>query len=570
MNRLSSVVNIFKKNQSLLVVETDGFELKTFVVQHKNDKIHVQRYISAHQVNQIEAFNETVKTLQASAGRLPKNAILITPEVVPAILSLPKDLHEAGGEMNEIVRWELEPVFAQYFGTWALGSILIGRGHMSYQDVQDVLTQLRERRRTSSESHQKQARQFGAIAIEQAYINQEQLNEAMQMQQYYRSEDEEVVCHWQFQEGMASVNGDPLALVCGIGQTQQLQWTQAFEQHKLFLKGIYPFVGSSAPSLMDSDLSVALLEVNAGLISLTQASTKGIESLYTQVTDRKPPSVEVCANLCGDVLAQNVEQVWVCGRGCAEIDRCKDELAERINRRVDVLPLALCVETLPPELYAHSLAGLVSVVNHSLALVPASKAGCVPGSLPPLPITQRIETWASVAAVVLLLCMGLIEWKAQVETHAIQAYIDNKNEELSSIQDAIDKLTSQKKNSVITKKDLEQLQSENKTIQEQIHFYQEVLPLRSDFIKSFMGIIGTSVSDQVVLNKVTEDNSGAIVIDAWATEEAAAHAFGQRLTEQVVGWRMRVVDLITTAGKGRMGLDGYQINLKVVSKAGDA
>jgi len=566
MKHLSSWL---KKDQNLLIVETDGFELKSFVVHHKQDKIHVKHYIAAHHANQMEAFNETMQALQSQGGAIPKNAILITPEVVPAILPLPIDQTSVGAsDMNEVVRWELEPVFAQYFGTWALGSILIGRGHMSYQDVQEVLEQLRERRRPGAQNPLKQARQFGAIAIEHAYINQEQLNEAIKLQQYYRSEDEQVVCHWEFQDGIDSVNGDPLALVCGISQVQRLQWVQAFEQHNLHLKGLYPFVGCNVPSLMGTGTS-ALLEVNAGLISLTQASDKGIASLYTQVTDRQPPSVEVCATLCQDVLAKEVEQVWVCGRVGQEIDYCKDELAEQIGRKVNVLKLDLFSDALPKDLHAHSLASLVSAAKHSLALVPAHQAVCIPGSLPPLPLTQRVETWAAAAAVALVVGMGVTEWRSQTTLNQLQTYIDQKNTELASIQGEVERLNDLQKTTSVAKKNLTEIQSENALIRKQIRFYQDMLPLRSDFVKSFLGILGSAVTEQVVLDSVTEEGSGSLVIVAWSTEEEAAQSFGQRLTEQVARWQMRVVDLKTTVARGRLGLDGYKVNLKVIPKIGD-
>ena len=49
-----------------------------------------------------------------------RDSFLLTPEAVPAILPLPvvDQDNQPESELNEMVRWELEPVVAQYFGSW--------------------------------------------------------------------------------------------------------------------------------------------------------------------------------------------------------------------------------------------------------------------------------------------------------------------------------------------------------------------------------------------------------------------------------------------------------------------
>ena len=125
-----------KRNRQILAVEFDGYRLRAVLVRAEAEQVVVQRASESRAVDPFAALSEAIDEL----GRtdLPRRAILLVPKATPAVLELPVDPKHPrpAAQMQELVHWELETHMTQQIGTGRLGQIMIGRGYLSYPQIE--------------------------------------------------------------------------------------------------------------------------------------------------------------------------------------------------------------------------------------------------------------------------------------------------------------------------------------------------------------------------------------------------------------------------------------------------
>ncbi len=141
-----------KRHREILAVESNGFTLRAAVVCADGDEIRVRQVEESQKSDPYEALTEVIENLDRA--KIPASAILLVPEASAAILELPVDpkAPRPAAEMQELVRWELESQIVRNIGTAPIGEILVGRGYLTYEQVDVVCEEIDQRIHASGTS----------------------------------------------------------------------------------------------------------------------------------------------------------------------------------------------------------------------------------------------------------------------------------------------------------------------------------------------------------------------------------------------------------------------------------
>jgi hypothetical protein len=130
----------FGKSSELLVCETDGFSLRAAVVKRNGIRVDVIHHVQSELSDMAEAIKDIVSQLE-SKGWKGKETILLSPAVLSTLVELPVDPKKPRplAQMQELVRWEVEPLLMQHTTQWTVGHLLVGQGYMSADQAQTVM-----------------------------------------------------------------------------------------------------------------------------------------------------------------------------------------------------------------------------------------------------------------------------------------------------------------------------------------------------------------------------------------------------------------------------------------------
>lgn len=529
------------RSRRLLAVESDGFSLRAAVVSAEGKGVVVERVAESREADLATALAETVGRLRSQDAELPHRAILLTAEAIPAILELPVHPRKPrpAAQMQELIRWELEPHLAQQVSSRPIGSILIGRGYLSYDQTRQVLQEL-ERRKGTAATTSRPSRQFGQVAVEMGFITVAQLQEALAIQERLQVSDEATVCGWSAQPEPSARNGKTFRwLVCGVSRRLRDHLAETFSRQGLHLEGVYPLVGCSAAMLNGATLTATagVLEVHSGLLGYAGLAGGSINELRMAYTAGEPASLRMCLELIG----KETGSIWLAGRS-AELEALSAELAGQLRQEPRRIPVD--VREGSSETVA-SLVSLAGAARHALRLPGAARAVCVPARDPAPPLWERVTVWWLAAACILTLMVGMLEISLATgaRTRERVQQIKQLEQRVASKHQELDELAKKQA------------------------FLEQQLPHRQALILGLLDALAGTVSEEVVIDRLKETDLEEIDVGGWSLSEKAVQRFAQDLTVSVKPLGLAVTDLNVRTQTGRLGLPGYAFTLRLVPTA---
>jgi hypothetical protein len=284
---LSNILSFIGTNE-LLVCETNGFSLNAAVIQKSGSNHQVVVTAQSPLSDMAEALKEVVEQLKSAGWKGHGKAILLSPAVLSTLVELPVNPKKPRPipQMQELIRWEVEPLLMQHTTRWTVGHLLVGQGYMTAEQAQTVMDMQQGKANPTGvlqTTDKLSIRRFGELAEELGYIRRSQLNACLSGQEWLKSEDEDIACGWSAQAEVEDVPGSFGWLVSCVSKELLDRWQSAFKIHNISLQAMYPLTGSSNALVKDSDSSNVIIESHNGMAFISQLNNGRLISQYQYV-----------------------------------------------------------------------------------------------------------------------------------------------------------------------------------------------------------------------------------------------------------------------------------------------
>ena len=528
----------------ILACETDGFILKAAIASKKADSIEIVAIGESKATNFKEAVADILAQAQQQKLALPKQAILVSPSVVPALLDLPVDPEKprADKEMFELVRWEMEPLLAQQIGIWSIGAILLGRGNICENQRQEIALKAKT-------AGIRAGVRFGELAVELDFVSRQEIDEALELQVLLQEVGQEIECAWCL--GATEDEQQPpvwlaSAVSCGVRD----RWATAFDSNGVSLNWMYPIIGASTLALSGEALGEPVLEIHQNQVACITANEKGISGLRMVTFAGDTLAVSDCIEVSHELMRHHMKTIWADGLVADKSDVLQ-QLEERLERNLSVL-------VSPTAGVSAALAGAVERVfvnakNEFIAPVRAK---------PPAPPIYKQPRNIVIFIVTLLFLLPLgselsfyltRDEKMQEEAALIQ--------KLAKIESASQLIGGKNASAKTAQQRLDMIESKLVGAEKGSAVLQFSWSARQQFVEGLLNRLETSVNEDVVIDSVDESEKNGVFIRAWSLSEESAQQFIQKMAMPINGWSLTVEDQSVQFASGRLGLDGFTVML---------
>lgn len=566
LNSVLKQLPFFGDQSSILVCETDAFALNAVVVSRHNKQLKIDFSAKSEALDYQQAIKEVLTSLRGQ-GWQGREAVLLTPAVLSAVVELPIAPHQPRNalQMQELIRWELEPLMIQHAANWSIGQLLLSKGYLTESQVEDVLAQQKGKAKSglgSGHGAIYSFKRFGEFAIDLGYISQAQVDECIARQAWLCADGDEVLCGWAMsnasQKNSNQKNASQPAdgshsswLVSGANAALVRQWELAFLNHKITLSDVFPLVGCAA-ALAPADNAILLLESAHGFVGALRQHEGEVKAIDMH----KRPAMSVldaCLESYHHMVTPESNQLWFCLSPNDSL--VAKQLGDMIGREIHTIsPISTSLS-----------AGMQAVASHLLKHNRGAQVAGVSVRGPKPSLFKRVEVRAIAAGLVLLLLIGALEASLFVR-HQLAQNAHTKTAESKKQFDAI-VATAQAKVDEVNKLK-EDIKTKNATLanlNERFDFFASELTSRSSFVQKLLENLNYAVTEDVVVNSIDETPKLGIRFSAWALNEKSAQQFIQSYKNAMAPLGMELHDPIVRAQTGRLGLYGYDISFRLLN-----
>jgi hypothetical protein len=552
----------------ILVIASDGCHATGAVIGSVDGtRLEIEALATSRALKFEAVAEELVAGLKAQVSSVPKQAILLTASLFPAVLELPVAASKPlpAGQMLEMIRWELEPLSAQQNALWSIGGLLFGRGYLADAQRQ-ALVEAHQAMRTAARAQGGRSAtvRFGELAIEKGFVSREQVEECLALQEELRMSDADLLIGWHPDAvGSGRDAGQSAWLCAGIGPTVKIRWVDALERQGLHVRWIYPLAGASAPWSALSHLPAAL-ELHP-LLGVCYRQQDGVLAglSYRQFTATALSASEALA-LAGPLLRPDDRRLGVYpGRDWEPL--LAGTLASELKRDIALLDKNGAL-TWPAnsETPAAMLAALAGGAAHALGLAPSASAVRLPGSKPPPPLYQRPMAWAGAAAILFLAALGGFELNHHLTQRALTARQQALYERQTTLEAAKNEIERSARAEKEARKALETTQTELDNVGLRKQLYERALSQRGRFVESLMDALIDRVNDELLLESVTETGWQRVEVQGFALNAEAVYRYARALAETLGAFGVKLGNLDTGETQGPLELMGYRFSFALL------
>jgi hypothetical protein len=579
MTQLSNLLP-FSNSSDILVCETDGFSLRGAVIKKAGHHVEVVHSVQSQLADMAEALKEIADQLAAKGWKKGK-AVLLSPAVLSTMVELPVDPKKPRSlaQMQELIRWEVEPLLMQHTTQWTVGHLLVGQGYMSAEQAQTVMDMQQGKVNPTGEldlTDKLSLRRFGDLAVELKYIRRSQLNACLAGQEWLKSDDETIECGWAAQGEVADVPGTFGWLVSCVNQALLTRWKEVFAKYNIQLQAMYPLTGCSTSLSKSTQDARTIIESHHNMAFVTRIVNENVVSQYQYVNPEKS-ALEICLETYHALNIAASETVELaCWHDDARL--LVDELQHALAEDVNLLSTQFNIQGV-------SL-GMVGAAYHAFKLSGSEFCTDVRLGGPLPPFWHRPASQLSAVAVLLVLVVVASEVTFMVMKNQVLAEKSLVDAEWQQIDASIKKVKSKQKQIETRKKELADQQVEQIRLQALLSFYSNDIPERTALVQGVLGALQTDVGDDVVITRIDEAGKRATLhprpstlkndkrvevenfnLEAWALSETAAQNFIQQIKRTVASLGLEVRDPQVIARLGPLNLDGFAVAVRLVKFA---
>ena len=493
-----------------------------------------------------DQLREQLSVGKKKAKALPSTAALITPSVACDLIRLPVDPRQPRpkAQMNELVRWEFEEIFVEQNDIWSVGAFLMGRGVIDANKRREIEVEKCENRRSVVNAYRDQ-------------LTREQLEESLKSQEMLSAMDDELRIGWSAQ-GASEDEGQFNWLCAGISESVGQRWVAAFAQNGIHCTHFYPQLGAGSTLISTTERSL-LIDVRQEQFALYSRMNGVVEAL----------SVQACSAgraLLGPLVDAVVGQVD--GEDAVHCilsapEALASDVIEELKHSLPKATFAtLESQEVDSDLAPEIQCSMEGVARHIFKLVPATRLTSVQAQAGRPPVWKKpgFWPWAAICLLVVgILCtevtVRVLESQRSAELDDLDIEYERRMRIKSDADETVRAVTTLQKRQYA-------LEAERDRIVRRVDVLENVIEYRQILVPGFLSAVAQAMLPTVQLNSV-EETSEEVLITAWALNDTDAQRFGDRLNQTLVPWSYRLADLKVSRGKGRLGLDGYLMSLRL-------
>lgn len=554
--------------ESMLVVKADFNGLQGAVIDKKGDKLVIGHEASSVLFDLNDALAEVVAKVKQS-GWKGQHAIMVSPAVCMTILDLniPVKNKLEPRQIAETIQWELEPVYNQHKTILVVGQLLQLAGYLNAEQVAEVLQ--RQNELINSKASAVVYKRFGEIAIEAGFLKKKQVDDALGRQQWFMSEGDALKCGWHpLGTQLASDANEYKWITSGVSQDVLRAWQAAFSQHELKLEAMYPIAGGGVGKITDptdkvepviKDSDEILLELHHGMMTASVLESEvpiqmqsmpcsddvvlaNVAELIAALGKKEDVSVSLIDGMSG--TPQQAEQLE------ADIQTILDRTVDRVITPAGKINLSMR-----------------NAVRKFFRVKEASYVEGVSAYEPLPPVMQRFSVRTVLAGLLIIGLIALSEMGLLASNLWNEQKIAAISEDVGRIRGEVKRIS--KKVSTVKKlqASIQKKQTEKNNVTTMISLLTKELPERNQTLSQLMARLQETVTDDVVINSITEDTLLGFNFNAWALSDQAAQSFVKSLQLAIHPLKYRVKNLTVNENTGRLGLIGYSVNFSITQSS---
>lgn len=539
--------------QQLLLLQFDAAGCRAAVAERRRGQWQLGPLLDADAATPVLM----LQALQHQAGQpLPRRCLMLSAAALGGLNDLPVDPAKPrpATQMQEMIRYDMEPALAQHNNLWTLGEIMGAKGLLTLQQRQAVALALENRR--MAERHQPY--RYGEVALAEGLLERAQLDACLTRQAELQLLDSELACAWQ---GRRDVDLDwPRWRVACCTAASRDGWREALAAQGIRLLGIQPLLLSAFEPQAAASLQFVGIECHAEQwLCCLYRNGQLLQVLQEPALERLPDAGWLC-----DLLA-----AWPLQPGCRIGLIAAAELAAplmqelQLRLRAEVCLLADSAEALCRLRFAALLAW------HE-----RPRSSPRPPQLAPrvaaTPLWQRPQgrLWLALAA----LLLGLSGWEGWARC------------KLQRLQRDYAALSQQARAQQTNP--LQEIQKRSQQLEQQLAQRQkslaavlaetgrlDAIAARIDTVPALIRLLGQIISPEVLLDVLEEGNTGdagiGIRVQAWSPSDQMAQRFASEVQQAVRPLRLSVAQTDLQTAKGRTGSQGYQVSFWLIPMGPD-
>ncbi len=546
-----------------LVFEFNGFSLKAAKVTVEDGSLTAHEIVHSSKATVDACFSELVERLRDGDNKLPTQALLITSQAASSVLELPINPFAPykESELTELVRWEFEQQLTEQLSSLTLDTIFVGRGLMTEPEVDET----REAMLLANSGIRSVAAaptKFADQAVGMGIVSRHDADESLKILEAFQTFDDNLSCKFFpiAKEGDSPGDGGFPWLVCGLSETTRRQWVTRFESQDLRLERIYPvgFTSSAAIEPLSLDSTHAVLDLLDGIDCYAGYEGNQLRTLRWGAAPLSPRNPEALINLIG---GDRLDNLWISGRSEIATPVAK-AISEGLNIPVRPFPRSEAKSNDAPPLSGLRSDGMIGSLRHTIGQSQRSvpwAEGAGPG--PPW-FKQASKWWIIVGTLFFLFASGS-EISLAIRKKSTQWQIDQINSQVEQVRGEIAKVEGQSKEALQLLKQVDASREKLDAAATALQLVKTGITLRQEYAVNLLFTLAGSVTPSLAVNEFQEDEEHLIHLKAWAISEKESQEFVRAIVRGMGQWGLSVDRQEVKFGQGRMGLDGYDIELRL-------
>ncbi len=571
---------LFQQGQKrILVAEANGFGLHALIISKEDDKLLIEHSASSTNTDPVASIDEILQKLKNNGIQTPKEALLVSASVVPALLDIPVEGETTvdKSQMLELVRWEMETLMSEQASQWNIGWLLMGRNYLTEEQRDDILLEMEAYAEISANRGGRAPARFGEEAIKRDYVTREQLEECLAIQENMYLLDDAIDCSW-LPESTTVGSQKGLWLCSAISAVLRQQWVAAFMQQQIRLQWVYPMSCTSSASLCcnipegenSNPGSQVLLEIQPGYIACCRIENQQITQFAQQKCCDRSVTASDIAELCQPLLSVDISSIWVSGQH-PRIEMLTQTLTTTLNR--PLLPVephqqAQCKinDTLNESLNLGLYSSIIGAAQHYFGTASSNTAIQLQGQPPPPPLYKQPKMQLYGVVTTLLFSVVCIEIFFAWQISDMEQQIFDNNAKTAQIEYINEGVISKSENAQKAKAKLDVLEQQHSRLQTRKLYIESVLVKRQQFAESLLPTIANNIPDQAIVYKIEENDWYRLSVSGWAATQSTVDDFNARLSSAIEPWNLYISDSPSEVKLGPSELEGYQFNFTLTPR----
>jgi hypothetical protein len=553
----------------VLAIATDGCNATGAVIRALDGpRLEIEAVATSRALKFEAVAEELMAGLKTQGVGIPKQAILLTASMLPAVLELPVAASKplSAGQMMDMIRWELEPLFAQQIALWSIGGLLFGRGYLDEAERRELLDAHRSVQAALRTRGGRAAARFGEMAIDKGFVSREQVEECLALQEELQMTDADILIGWHPSAvGAGHDPGQSAWLCAGLSPAIKLRWVEALERAGLHVLWIYPLAGASAPLAALHGVSVAL-ELHPLVGACYRQRDGALAQLgYHQFTDVPLSAGE--ALLLGQPVLRPDDRVMGLYAGRGWDPALGEILGIELKREIIGVHGGALILPAGCEVPAPVLAALGGGAAHALGLAPVASAVRLAGSKPPPPAYKRPAVWLGAAAACAAIAIAGFETAMYLQTRTLKekdGVLSVRMEELDAAKRSVEESVRAEQDA---KKQTAEIEAELERVNRRKSIYERVLVQRDRYVTSLLDALINLANDELMLYSVEEAAWQQVQITGFALRVEAVYSYARALDEELRKFGVKLGNLDTREALGPLDLTGYRFTFTLAPDA---